>query len=579
MGVKRPILILSLIVFGFSAAHAQQQDIKRQYKHARTLFDNKEWALAMEAFKPLIVYDKDNPSPEYSSFYYGVSAYELGYKAVAKDMFLQVRNLYPNWDQLPEVNYWLARIYFDQHEYFQGMHVLHELYSYQFEQDVAMMKRHFLAEIKDTETLRMMWEEFPVDTEVARAFETSLGLEYYKPASRKTFDSLLIVHNFRREDFNINEGPVSVKKDKYVVALLFPFMANTLAPVPNPQFPNQSVLEMYQGMRMAVDTLEKVGIHLELRSYDTERDVAALKKILNATELKNSDVIVGPLFTDQIKVVEDYSMENQVCMISPVSNSADYFKDNEYAMLFQPSLQTLGDRAADVLNSAIRNKNVIVYFGDSPKDSIMAHSFMKKAQELGLKIVLAEEHRKETSAKILSTLATPTEYDEFKNPTQFTLKLDSIGGIYVASDNPLIYSKVSSSLTARGDSIVVIGSENWISPDNSTVNFENLERIHALFASGNFTSPRNPVYLNFKKKYIAKHAEYPGLYAKLGYEFMWFVGHSLRDYGTYFQQGLAEKGFQKAWMYEGYDFSSEHDNQYVPFVYFLNGELTLFNRR
>jgi hypothetical protein len=577
--MKRSIFILSVIIFGFGAAYAQQQDLKRQYKHARMLFDNKEWALAMEAFKPLIVYDKDNPSPEYSSFYYGVSAYESGYKAVAKDIFLQLRNLYPNWDQLPEVNYWLARIYFDQHEYFQAMHVLHELYAYQFEQDVAMMKRHFLAEIRDTETLRMMSEEFPVDTEVARAFATMLGAEFYKPSSGKTFDSLLLVHNFRREDFNINEGPVSVKKDRYVVSLLFPFMANTLVPMPNPQFPNQSVLEMYQGMRMAVDTLDKAGIHIDLRSYDTERDVTALKKILGSAELKNSDVLVGPLFTDQVKVVQEFSLENQVCMINPVSNSADYFKDNEYAMLFQPSLQTMGDRAAEVLNSAIKNKNVIVYFGDAPKDSIMAHSFIRKAQELGLKIVLAEEHRRETSPKILTTLATPTEYDEFRNPTQFTLKLDSIGGIYVASDNPLIYSKVSSSLTARGDSIVVIGSENWISPDNSSVNFENLERIHALFASGNFTSPHNAVYLNFKKKFLAKHGENPGLYAKLGYEFMWFVGHALNDYGTYFQKDLAEKGFQRAWMYEGYDFSSEHDNQYVPFVYFRGGELTLFNRR
>jgi hypothetical protein len=566
---------LSVALLGAGTLYGQ--DLKRQYKHARQLFDNKDYALAMEAFKPLIVYDKDNPSPEYSSFYYAASAYELGYKAVAKDMFLQIRNLYPNWDQLPEVNYWLARIYFDQHEYFQGMHVLHELTSYQVEQDVQLMKRHFLAEIKDTETLRMMSDEFPVDTEVARAFATMLGLEAYKPSSRQTFDSLLLIHNFRREDFAINEGPVTIKKDKYVVSLLFPFMASTLAPTPNPQFPNQSVLEMYEGIRMAVDTLRTFGVNIDLRSYDTERDEHALKKILDAPELKNSDLLVGPLFADQIKIVQEFSVTNQVAMISPVSNSYDYVKDNPYGLLYQPSLQTMGDRAAEVLSSAIRNKNIIVYFGDAPKDSVMAFSFMKKATELGLKIVLAEEHRNQTSAKILSQLATPTEYDEYRNATQFTMKLDSIGGIYVASDNPLIYSKVSSSLTARGDSIVVIGSENWIAPDNSTVNFDNLERIHALFAAGNFTSSKNAWFIDFKKKFLAKHGEYPGLYAKLGYEFMWFVGHAMKDYGTYFQQGLAEKGFFKGWLYEGYDFTSQHDNGYVPFVYFKHGELTVFN--
>lgn len=575
--MKRVVIILSVFVLGISAVNAQ--DLKRQYKHARDLFDRKEYALAMEAFKPLIVYDRDNPSVEYSSFYYAVSAYELHYKSVAKDMLLQIRNLYPNWDQMPEVNYWLARIYFDQHEYFQGMHVLHELHAYQLEADVQLMKRHFLSEIKDTETLRMMSEEFPVDTEVARAFVTMLALEAYRPSARHTFDSLLSIHNFRIEDFTVNEGPVTVKKDRYTVSLLFPFMANTLSPVPNPQFPNQSVLEMYQGIRMAADTLNKLGVHIDLRAYDTERDVTALKRILDSPEMKNSDLIVGPLFTDQVKIVQEFSINNQVAMINPVSNSADYYKDNEYALLYQPSHQTMGDRAAEVLNSAIRNKNVIVYFGDAPKDSVMAFAFMKKAQELGLKIVLAEEHRRETSGKILATLNTPTEYDEFRNPTQFTLKLDSIGGIYVASDNPLIYSKVSSSLTSRRDSIVVIGSENWIAPDNSSVNFENLERIHALFASGNFASTRSSVYMDFRKRFLAKHGEFPGLYAKLGYEFMWFAGHALKEYGTYFQEGLAEKGFYRGWLYEGYDFNSRHDNGYVPFIYFKGGELTVFNKR
>ncbi len=571
----RCIVLFTLVILSLNAF---AQDLKRQYKHARMLFDNKEYNLAMEAFKPLIVYDKDNPSPEYSSFYYGVAAYELGYKAVAKDMFLQIRNLYPSWDQMPEVNYWLARIYFDQHEYFQGMHVLHEITDHKIIEDMSLMKRHFLSEIKDVETIRMMSEEFPADPEVIKQFAVLLALEAYKPSYHRSFDSLLTLYNFRREDFTINEGPVSVKKDRYVVSLLFPFMANTLVPTPNPQFPNQSVLEMYQGMRMAVDSLEMTGVHIDLRSYDTERDVNVTKKVLESPELKNSDLLVGPLFADQMKLVQQFSVDNQVAMISPISNSADYYKDNQYAMLYQPSHQTMGDRAAEVLSSAIKNRNIIVYFGDAPKDSVMAFAFMRKATELGLKIVLAEEHRKETSPKILTTLATPTEYDEFKNPTQFTLKLDSIGGIYVASDNPLIYSKVTSSLTARRDSIVLVGSEAWIG-DNSTVNLENLERIHTLIAAGNFTSPKNPWFIDFRKKYLARHGEYPGFYARLGYEFMWFVGTSMKEYGTYFQQGLMERGFHKGWMYEGYDYVSGHDNGYVPFVYFKGGELVVFNLR
>jgi hypothetical protein len=340
------------------------------------------------------------------------------------------------------------------------------------------------------------------------------------------------------------------------------------------------VLDMYNGMRLAVDTLATFGINIELRSYDTERNnLAAVKKILEAPELKNSDLLVGPLFNEETRLVQQFSAENRIMMINPVSNSLDYVKDNPFAYLFQSSHQTIGERSAEIAYEATKNKNCIVYFGDTPKDSIMAFSFMKRATELGLNIVLAEEHRKESAGKILTTLATPTEFDEYKNPKQFSLALDSIGSIYVASDNALIYSKVNSSMTARGDSVVVIGGENWISPENTAVNFENYERLHILLAAGNFSSLRNPYYENFLRTYMTRHGTYPTFYARLGYEFMLFVGHTLHNHGTYFTPGLDQKGFFKAYMYEGYDYTGKRDNQYVPFVYFRNGELTVFNKR
>jgi hypothetical protein len=43
----------------------------------------------------------------------------------------------------------------------------------------------------------------------------------------------------------------------------------------------------------------------------------------------------------------------------------------------------------------------------------------------------------------INTLATPTEFDKWKNPIEFKLKRNSLGFIYVASDNPLIFSKVN----------------------------------------------------------------------------------------------------------------------------------------
>lgn len=560
------------------SAGAYAQDYKRQYKHARDLFNEKRYNLSMEAFKPLITYDRDNIYTEYSCFFYALSAYHQGFNAVAKDMFIQIRNLYPTWDQLPEVNYWLAKIYFDQREYFQGMLMLKDVQGASAS-DITQMKRFYLSQITDAEVLRMAGEEYPDDEEVARALARLLAREIYNPDVRRQFDSILYKFNFRMDDFPVDLGPVSVRKERYNIAVLFPFLTESLVPSPTGNRANQSVLDLYQGMKLAADTLEKEGIHLDLRAYDAGRDATAIRKLLEEPELKNADLLVGPLFTEQAKLVQQFSMDNRINMYNPVSNFSDYNKDNPFALLFQPTHQTIGERAAEVIAATVSNKNCIVYFGDAPRDSVMAFSFMKKATELGVNIVLAEEHNKETAGRIMTTLTTATEYDEWKNPTQFTLKLDSIGSIFVASDNALIYSKVNSSLTLRGDSVAIVGSENWINPENTSVDFGNYERLRILLASFNHTSVKNPNFADFRRKYILKHGVNPGFYAKLGFEFTYYVGHLLHQYGTYFQPEISTRGFTKGYMYEGFDYTGSRDNRYVPFVYFKDGELTVFNPR
>ena len=108
---------------------------------------------------------------------------------------------------------------------------------------------------------------------------------------------------------------------------------------------------------------------------------------------------------------------------------------------------------------------------------------------------------------ILSTLATPTEYDEFRYPKQFTLKKDSLGSIFVASDDALIYAKVISSVETRGDKIVVVGSESWL--DQNTVDLEKFQTLPLVLVAPNFAAAEIHATIAFVKKYIKKHGRTP----------------------------------------------------------------------
>src|SRR5258706_14638476 len=205
----------------------------------------------------------------------------------------------------------------------------------------------------------------------------------------------------------------------------------------------------------------------------------------------------------------------------------------------------------------------------------MDFSFIKTAIGLGIKVDYAEEVRAETSGKILETLATPTEYDEWKNPTQFKLKLDSIGSVFVASDDPLIYTKVINSVESRGDSILVVGQESWL--EDNSVELSKFERIRVALASPNFSSVSGQPYVQFRKKYLQTHGILPSSYAQKGYELMMVLGHSLKTYGVYFHEALKKDRVPGA-LTQGYQMLPTHDNGLVPFISFKAGRLEPINK-
>lgn len=561
-----PLLFLCLF-------QATAQDFKRQYRQAKDLFEEANYSAAMEAFKALTVYDQANPYPEYASYYYALSAEKLGYASVAKDMLLQIKKLYPTWDQLNEVNYWLCKIYFEQGQYFQGLLIASQITDPAFQSGINNLKRVYLAKIDDIETLKMILEEYPSEKEAARALVKLLGKQPIHLQETELINSLLIKFDLPREQLITVEVPKPILKETYRVALIMPFLAASLDPSPVKKR-NQFVLDLYDGMKLAADTLSKMGIRLELLAYDNERNNNVTKKIVGYEELKTADLIVGPLFQEVSEPIQEFALANQISLsVNPISNNSDLIGKNPFAFLFQPSHETIGIRSAEWVARNVNRKTCMVYYGEGVKDSVMAFNFIKRALELGVNIVYAEEVRGETSVGILTTLASATEYDEWKNPTQFKLKKDSIGSIFVASDNELIYSKVINSVETRRDSIIVVGQESWL--QETSVDYSKFERTHVTLSSPNYRSMTSQAYAHFRRKYLQKHGTLPVEYASIGYEFVMTLGQILAKYGANFTQTMPPETFTPGTLALGYQWQENRDNGKVPFITFNLGKLVV----
>ncbi len=567
---KRVTIVVSLLTLWCSAAYSQT-DYKQIYFNGKNLFRDGKYNLAMETFKKAIPYDQSNPFSEYASFYYAVSAYRQGFLAVAKDALNQIKTLYPKWDKMEDVNFWLARIYFDKKDYFQALKIASSIHDPKIQQNILLLKQQAFIKIEDKETLRMLYEEYP-DEIIAKLLAKSLSTDLTIVEDRKLLESIIDKFKLPSADY-IPEIPKTYFKDKYTVSVLFPFMVNSLDSSPEKKR-NQIILDIYEGMKLAVDTLARLGVNISLRAYDTERNPEKIRKILETPELKSTDLIVGPIYPEENKVVQDFSLLNHINVFNPVSNNSDIISKNPYSFLFQPSFETLGKKSSDYLFRHARKKNCIVFYGTARRDSVLSANFIQKAKENGFNIVSVQPVTKEESARIVTMLATATEFDEFKYPSQFSLKKDSIGSIFVASDEALIYTKVVSSVETRGDSILVLGSENWI--DQAT--YEKYERLGVVLTSPNYANVTSRNYKVFFHRFIKIHGRVPSSFSKLGYEFMMFAGQQLKKNGVYFQDNLSKESRGPGVMFEGYNFQTGHDNQLVPFVKFKQGELKVVDK-
>lgn len=79
------------------------------------------------------------------------------------------------------------------------------------------------------------------------------------------------------------------------------------------------MVEYYEGFLMAVDSLKRTGISLDLYVYDCGKEVSTLNTILAKNEMKSMNIIFGPMHQNQIKPLSDFAEKNDIRLVIPFS--------------------------------------------------------------------------------------------------------------------------------------------------------------------------------------------------------------------------------------------------------------------
>ena len=97
------------------------------------------------------------------------------------------------------------------------------------------------------------------------------------------------------------------------IALMLPMNINSK--------PNASYVEFYQGFLLGLDEIKKSGKgNTKLTVYNTAHDQLKVQQIVSSTMFEGTNLIIGPVYEDELNPVLQYAHKNTVPVVSPLAN-------------------------------------------------------------------------------------------------------------------------------------------------------------------------------------------------------------------------------------------------------------------
>lgn len=128
------------------------------------------------------------------------------------------------------------------------------------------------------------------------------------------------------------------------------------------------MIEFYQGLLMAADSVRKDGTNIRIHALHTGSTTASMQQLLNAhqTELANTQIIFGPVDGTQIEPLSHFCRQNNIRLVLPFANN--------YSISNQPLTYTAtassnissSEAAALVIRSMGKKANYIVLNTNEP---------------------------------------------------------------------------------------------------------------------------------------------------------------------------------------------------------------------
>lgn len=531
-----------------------------RYRSGKAQLDQGHYAAALQLLEPLAQPAARFARAADAAYLSAVAAARLRQWPEAEQLLNLLRTEYPAYSNLPDALFLQAQVSFEQGDFDTAVKTLAQLPADRLAPEREAMKATYLPRLRERPTWLRLLKRYPDDAALARIYaEHLVAGGAFTDADRPQLDELITRFSLDRARYTPRPHVAAVKKSTYNVAVLLPFKLDD--PSWQTQRNNQFVTDLYAGLRLAQDSLQRAGRPLQLFAYDTGPDTLMLKQMLAQPELAGMDLLIGPVYKSGAKLLGRYAREHQIVCVNPLSQDGDLVLDNPWHYLFGPSTATQGRLAAQfAVNAFGAGRPGVVLYEDNHDGAAFANAYKASYEAQGGKIAFLRRFN--------------PDVDESLNAAFIGLDLGSASHLVVLSDNrrvgPYALGFLRQQPAAARPPLLCPGS--WL--DNPRLGVQQLNAPGVYFIHPKYFDALAPGFRRFRQLYLQHQHLPPSMYANQGFEMLLYFGSALFQYGPAFQASLAGAAPVTGAIFEAQSYGGgAHDNQIVPIVKLTNLEL------
>jgi hypothetical protein len=288
-------------------------------------------------------------------------------------------------------------------------------------------------------------------------------------------------------------------------------------------------LEFWEGAQLAIDSMRKEGIELEVHVYDTRATSRTMMTLVQSEEIKQMDLLIGHVNVNEANLLSQVAARQNIPFINANLPNEAGATNNPYYVILNSTLKTQCAGIYRFMQKNFSLSNITVFRKKGATEDMLRGFFteIEKATSgvpLKLKYVTLENNF--TAADLARSLDS--------NITNVSL---------VASMDGVFAQQICQQLSALSNSYTstVVGMPTWDLIDFDKPAFKNIE---IYYSTPFYVNPADKLVVALQDHFKTNYYSRPSDMVFRGYETLYHFGHLLALHGKNISSSLGDKKYK-----------------------------------